>query len=46
MQAVRGQVNVAVRKQKTDGKIMTAGQLRDQGDIEKLIQQHMVIKFF
>jgi hypothetical protein len=40
MQAVTGQVNVAVRKQKTGGKIMTAGQLRDQGDIEKLIQQH------
>jgi hypothetical protein len=29
-----------VRKQKAGGKIMTAGQLRDQGDIEKLIQQH------
>jgi hypothetical protein len=41
MQAVTGQVNVAVCKQKkTGGKIMTAGQLRDQGDIEKLIQQH------
>jgi hypothetical protein len=33
MQAVTGQVNEAVRKQKTGGKIMTAGQLRDQGDI-------------
>jgi hypothetical protein len=42
MQAVTGQVNVAVCKQKKiGGKIMTAGQLRDQlRDIEKLIQQH------
>jgi hypothetical protein len=39
MQAVRSQVNVLVHKQKTGGKIMTAGQLRGQGDIEKLIQQ-------
>jgi hypothetical protein len=38
MQAVTGQVNVAVCKQKTGGKYMTAGQLRDQGGIEKLIQ--------
>jgi hypothetical protein len=38
MQAVTGQVNVAVRKRKTGGKIMTAGQLRDQGGIENLIQ--------
>jgi hypothetical protein len=40
MQAVTGQVNVAVCKQKTGDKIMTAGQLRDQEHIEKLIQQH------
>jgi hypothetical protein len=30
---------VAVHKQKTNGKIMTAGQLRGLDDIEKLIQQ-------
>jgi hypothetical protein len=37
MQALTGHVIVAVCKQKTGGKIMTASQLRDQGDIEKLI---------
>jgi hypothetical protein len=40
MQAITDQVNVAVCKQKTGGKIMTIGQLRNQGDTEKLIQQH------
>jgi hypothetical protein len=40
MQAVIGWVNVAVCKQETDGKTVTACRLRDQGDIEKLIQQH------
>jgi hypothetical protein len=30
MQAVTGQVSVAVCKEKPGGKIMTAGQLRDQ----------------
>jgi hypothetical protein len=40
MQAVTTQVNVAVRKQKTGGKIITAGQLRDQANIKKVIQQH------
>jgi hypothetical protein len=30
MLAVRGQVSVAVLKQKTGSKVMTAGQLRDQ----------------
>jgi hypothetical protein len=39
MQALTDQMNVAVRKQKSGGKIMTAGQWRDQSDIEKLIQQ-------
>jgi hypothetical protein len=38
MQAVTGQVSVAVFKQKTGGKIITAGRLRDQlRDLEKLI---------
>jgi hypothetical protein len=46
MQAVIGQVNVAVRKQKTGGKLMTAGQLRGQDDIEKLIQQHYGYQIF
>jgi hypothetical protein len=40
MQAVTGQVNVAVCKQKIGGKIMTTGQLREKSDVEKLIQQH------
>jgi hypothetical protein len=40
MQAVTGQVHVAVYKQKTGGKIMATGLLRYQDDIEKLIQQH------
>jgi hypothetical protein len=40
MQAVADQVNVAARKQKTGGKMMTTGQLREQDDTEKLIQQH------
>jgi hypothetical protein len=40
MQVVTGQISVAVCKEKSGGKIMTAGQLRDQDDIEKLIQQH------
>jgi hypothetical protein len=42
MEAVTGQVSVAVQfvNKKAGGKMMTAGQLRDQGDIEKLIQQH------
>jgi hypothetical protein len=37
MQAVTGQVNVVVHMQKSGGKIVTAGQLRDQGNIEKPI---------
>jgi hypothetical protein len=40
MQAVTAQVNIALYKQKTGGKRMTTGQLTDQGDTEKLIQQH------
>jgi hypothetical protein len=35
MQGVTGQVN-----KKAGGKIMTAGQLRDQSNIEKLTQEH------
>ena len=38
MQLLTGQVNVAVRKRKTGGQILTVGQLKDQGGVEKLIQ--------
>jgi hypothetical protein len=40
MQAVTGQVNVAVRRRKTGGKSMAAGQLREKGGTETLIQHH------
>jgi hypothetical protein len=36
LQAVTGQIHIAVHKRKTGGKYMTAGQLRDQGSIVKV----------
>jgi hypothetical protein len=40
MQAITRHVNVVVLNEISGGKIITAGQLGDQGDIEKLIKQY------
>ena len=38
MQRITSQISVAVRKHKNGGKVFTAGQLRDPGSIDRLIQ--------